>query len=90
MYNIILIVDYMLNLIMFILQNQYSLFSLSVIYFLGIIWQINQGEARVKWGQLGLKKVFDWRNPTDPRYPIDPTYLLLIFQQKYKFTNLQI
>ena len=26
-------------------------------------------------GHLGLKKkVFDWRNPTDPIYPVDPTY----------------
>ena len=25
--------------------------------------------------QLGLnKKVFDWRNPTDPIYPADPIY----------------
>ena len=23
---------------------------------------------------LGLKKVFDWRNPTDPCYPADPRY----------------
>ena len=22
-----------------------------------------------------IKKVFDWRNPTDPRYPADPRYL---------------
>ena len=21
-----------------------------------------------------IKKVFDWRNPTDPRYPADPRY----------------
>ena len=30
------------------------------------------------------KKGFDWRNPTDPRYPADPTYFLLIFQKKKK------
>ena len=33
--------------------------------------------------RLGLKKkVFDWRNPTDPRYPAYPRYFNNFFQKK--------
>ena len=28
--------------------------------------------------------MFDWRNPTDPRDPADPRYILLIFHKKNK------
>ena len=35
--------------------------------------------------RLGLKKkVFDWRNPTDPIYPADPTYFCINFSKKIK------
>ena len=34
------------------------------------------------------KKVFDWRNPTDPIYPADPTYLYQFFIFDFFFSSL--
>ena len=33
-----------------------------------------QQQPKHKCFKLGLKKVFDWRNPTDPIYLADPIY----------------
>ena len=38
---------------------------------------------------LRPKKVFDWRNPTDFRYPADPRYLYQFFQQQKKIKKLK-